>query len=58
VDLFLELFKHSKRKNRSVADALTKQRWIRDIDHNMNQQIIAEFLDLWDRLENVVLIQL
>jgi hypothetical protein len=57
-DLFPELFKHSKRKNRSVADALTEQRWIRDIDHNMNQQIIAEFLDLWDRLEKVVLIQL
>lgn len=40
-----------------MADALTNNRWIRDIDHNMTQQIIVEFLELWDKLENVVLIQ-
>jgi hypothetical protein len=35
-DLFPELFKHSKRKNRRVVDALTNIAWVRDVDHNMS----------------------
>ena len=49
-DLFPELFRHSKRKNRTVAEALTANTWVRDIDHNMSQQIIVEYLQLWDKL--------
>jgi hypothetical protein len=53
--LFPELFKHSKRKNRLVVDALTNNVWVRDVDHNMSQQVIAEYLHLSDRLQNVAL---
>lgn len=56
--MFPELCKHSKRKNRSVVDGLTDNTWVRDIDHNMNQQIIAEYLQLWEKLETVALTQL
>jgi hypothetical protein len=55
--LFPELFRHSKRKNRTVADALTSNTWVRDIDHDMSQRIIEEYLQLWDKLEHVVLTQ-
>jgi hypothetical protein len=55
--LFPELFRHSKRKNRTVADALTGNTWVRDIDHDMSQRIIEEYLQLWDKLEHVVLTQ-
>ena len=37
---------------------MTDNRWVRDIDHNMNKQIITEFLELWDKLQIVVLTQL
>jgi hypothetical protein len=53
--LFPALYKHSKRKNRTVCDALTDNKWIKDIDYNMTQQIIAEFLSLWDRLHDIAL---
>lgn len=55
--LFPNLFNHSKRKNRTVQEALTDSRWVRDVDHNMSQQIISEFLDLWCRVVDTVLSQ-
>lgn len=53
--LFPALFKHSTRKNRSVKEAMANNRWIADIDHNMTQEIIAEFVALWERLDSIVL---
>lgn len=53
----MALFTHNKRKNRSVADALEANAWIRDIDHNLSQQIIDEYLQLADKIQNVVLSQ-
>lgn len=56
-DLFPALFKHSKKKNCSVAGALQNYRWVNNIDHNMTQQVIAEFLELWVKVEQVVLVE-
>lgn len=53
--LYPSLYKHSRRKNRSVAEALHQQRWVNGIDYNLSQQLIAEFLALWEQLEEVVL---
>lgn len=53
--LFPALFRHSKRKKRTVKDALTDNNWIRDIDYDMTQIIIAQFFSLWDRLHGLVL---
>lgn len=36
-------------------DALTDNNWIRDIDYDMTQIIIAQFFSLWDRLHGLVL---
>ncbi|XP_066334080.1 uncharacterized protein [Miscanthus floridulus] len=54
---FPGLRRHSKRKNRTVADAITNNRWIADVDHNLNQQLIMEYIRLWEELDNIVLIE-
>lgn len=56
-DLFPALYHHSRRKNRTVQEALVQSRWIMDIDHNMTQQIIREFIGLWEMLDDVVLVE-
>jgi hypothetical protein len=51
---FPVLHKHSRRKNRMVAEAITNNRWITDIDHNPSQEIVVEYINLWEELENIV----
>jgi hypothetical protein len=53
--LFPALFRHSRRKNQIVRDALSEDKWIRDVDYNMTEQIIAEFVSLWSYLRNIEL---
>ncbi|CAD6343674.1 unnamed protein product [Miscanthus lutarioriparius] len=53
--LFPALFKHSKRNNRSVKDAITDHKWVRDVDHSMTVNIITEFVALWERLQGIEL---
>jgi hypothetical protein len=53
--LYPALFRHSKRKNRTVKDAITGDKWVLDVDHNMTVQLIEEFLSLWTRLQGVTL---
>lgn len=45
--VFPGLYKHSRRKNRSVRDALMGQRWVRDIAHNLNHDLLHEFFTHW-----------
>jgi hypothetical protein len=33
------------------AEALQSDRWIADIDYNMTQELISEFVDLWEQLQ-------
>lgn len=40
-----------------MADAITNNRWIADIDHNLNQQLIMEYFRLWEELDNIELIE-
>lgn len=56
--LYPALFRHSKRKNQTVKDALTDDKWIQDVDYNMSQTIIVEFMGLWLRLQVVELMPL
>lgn len=53
--LYPNLFKHSKRKNRSVQDAITDSKWVIDVDHNMTEILIQEFVALWEQLQGIVL---
>jgi hypothetical protein len=54
--LYPALFSHSRRKNRSVKEALTDNKWIIDVDYSMTEQLISEFVVLWGRLQEVELI--
>jgi hypothetical protein len=47
--LFPTLYKHSRRNNIMVSEALAENKWMRDVDYSMTQQIIAEFIELWER---------
>jgi hypothetical protein len=45
------LYMHSRRKNRTVRDAVTNGNWIRDIAHNLNHELLREFFDLWTKID-------
>jgi hypothetical protein len=45
--MFPALFKHSKKKNHSVADAMSTGNWIRDVMHNMTAPLFLDYVRLW-----------
>jgi hypothetical protein len=45
--MFLALFKHSKRKNRSVANAMKNDNLIRDIIDNITSTLFVDYVMLW-----------
>ena len=49
--LFPLLYSHSKRKNRTVAAALARNRWIKDICHDLTPDLLTEFFALWAQIE-------
>jgi hypothetical protein len=52
--MFPTLYKHSKRKNRTVLDAMTDDNWIRDLMHNLTAQLITEYVLLWELVDAAV----
>lgn len=44
--LFPDLFKHSCRKGRTVAEALTDGKWIQDIAHDLSHDILHQYFQL------------
>ena len=44
--LFPALYQHSRRKNRSVADAIRDDQWILDLSHGQTDQIVRECVAL------------
>lgn len=53
--LYPSLFRHSRRKNRTVKEALTNERWIEDVNYSLTTSLITEFVSLWGRLQDIVL---
>jgi hypothetical protein len=51
--MFPGLFKHSKRKNRSVADALLNYNWISDVVHDLSPVLMAQYIMLWISVDAV-----
>jgi hypothetical protein len=43
---FPKFFNHSKRKNRSVAEALDNDQWIWDVMHDFTVPLLDEFVKL------------
>jgi hypothetical protein len=50
--LFPLLFRHSRRKNRSVREAVHNGNWIGDIAYNLNAGLLREFLNLWRHIQS------
>jgi len=50
--LFPQLHLHSKRKNRTVASALSEDNWIRDVAHNLSPPILDAFFQLWSIIDS------
>lgn len=48
---FPTLFQHSRRKNRTVEDALTHDTWVRDLRHGNTEEIVLEFLQMWRKIQ-------
>lgn len=46
-NLFPLLYRHSRRKHRSVRDAIENDKWVRDIAYNLNHDLLNEFFRLW-----------
>jgi hypothetical protein len=55
VTVYPALFKHSRRKNRTVKESLTDSKWISDVDHDMTVNLISQFMDLAERLNGIEL---
>ena len=51
ITLFPQLYRHSRRKKRTVYDALTAHRWIKDIAHNLTNDLLSEFFVFWTRID-------
>jgi len=56
-NLVLDLFGaiSSRARKQTVQDALTYQRWVRNIRGALSLAVLREFLGLWDLLSNIVL---
>lgn len=53
--LFPALYKHSRRKNRTVCEALEQNKWIADVDYSLTPGLITEFVSLWMMLDGTTL---
>lgn len=54
--LFPLLFRHSsRRKNRTVREAVLNGKWISDIAYNLNAGLLSEFFILWRHIQSLEL---
>ena len=48
-------FALARRKNLTVKEALTEERWMRGLQRMNNEEQLDQFVDLWVRLQDVFL---
>jgi hypothetical protein len=51
--MFPNLFRQSRRKNRSVAAALTDETWIKGLMHDVTPDMLGEYIMLWMLIDEV-----
>jgi hypothetical protein len=51
--LFLALYQHSRRKNRTIAEAMNGGQWINDLMQNVTVPLIVDYMLLWELIEVV-----
>jgi hypothetical protein len=49
--LFLTLYQHSRRKNRTLAEAMNEGQRISDLMHNVTVPLIVDYMLLWELVE-------
>uniref|UniRef100_A0A0A9GPV4 Reverse transcriptase zinc-binding domain-containing protein n=1 Tax=Arundo donax TaxID=35708 RepID=A0A0A9GPV4_ARUDO len=49
--LFPNLYRHSRRKKRTVAEALNNDRWVTDIGHNLTTDLLVDYFCLWNLID-------
>jgi hypothetical protein len=45
--MFPNLYKHSRRKRRTVAEALCNDTWISDLMHDLSAPLLVDYMMLW-----------
>jgi hypothetical protein len=45
--MFHDLFKHRRRKNRSMANAMNNDNWIKDVMHDISAPLFVDYVKLW-----------
>lgn len=50
--LFPRLHRHSKRKNRTVHDAIRGDAWIRGIAHHLSPPVLDDYFNLWELINS------
>jgi hypothetical protein len=50
--MFPQLYKHNKRKNRTVAKAMQNEQWITDVMQDLTVPLLDEFVQLWGLVED------
>lgn len=53
--LYPLLCQHSRRKNKSLREALLGGKWISDVAYNLNSGLLKEFFELWRQVQSVQL---
>jgi hypothetical protein len=53
--LFPLLYNHSRRKQRTMREVVLGGNWIGDIAHDLNNEILREFFQLWNAIESAQL---
>lgn len=44
------LYRHSMRENGTVEEALKDNKWVDDLRHNLNLELLTEYLAIWEKL--------
>lgn len=52
---FPNLYKHTKKRKITVNEGLTNSKWISLIKHNLDTNVLSEFINLWHRTQVVLL---
>jgi hypothetical protein len=53
--MFPALFKHIRRKNRSVVDVMADDNWIKDLMQGIRTMLFVEYILLWTLIDAATL---
>jgi hypothetical protein len=54
VTMFPSMYQHSKKKVRTVAEAMADENWIGDLMHNLMAELLIEYALLWELVDTCI----